>query len=70
MLNQENEISPSKGFEISGHLTITVNEQQDEFEGKIEEWQEILIHGDTDGLRSLAKQLTYLAELNQEEVED
>jgi len=59
-----------KGNEIEGHLDIKIIENEDEFEGEIEKWNEILIHGDADGLKSLAKQLNYLAELKQEEVED
>ena len=59
-----------KGNEIDGHLDIQVIENDDEFEGKIEKWNEILIHGDPEGLKSLAKQLIYLAELNQEQVDD
>ncbi len=59
-----------KGNEIEGHLEIKVIEDEDEFEGKIEKWNEILIHGDSEGLKSLAKQLIYLAELNQEQVDD
>jgi len=59
-----------KGFEIIGHLEIKVIENEDEFEGKIEKWNEILIHGDSEGLKSLAKQLVDLAELDQEKVDN
>lgn len=59
-----------KGFEISGHLEIKVIENEDEFEGEIEKWNEILIHGDSEGLKSLAKQLIDLAELNQDKVDN
>ena len=59
-----------KGYQITGHLEIKVIENKDEFEGKIEKWNEILIHGDSEGLKSLAKQLVDLAELDQEKVED
>ena len=59
-----------KGFEIAGHLEIKVIENEDEFEGKIEKWHEILIHGDSEGLKSLAKQLVDLAELDQEKVDN
>jgi hypothetical protein len=59
-----------KGFEIDGHLDIKVIENEDDFDGKITKWNEILIHGDSEGLKSLAKQLVDLAELVQEEVED
>ncbi|MBW6480412.1 MAG: hypothetical protein K0B37_13375 [Bacteroidales bacterium] len=59
-----------KGFEIDGHLDIIVIENEDEFDGNIEKWNEILIHGDSQGLKSFANQLIYLAELDQEKVED
>lgn len=60
----------TKGLEIDGHLEIKAVDIQDEFEGQIEQWQEILIHGDPKGLKSLAAQLIYLAELEQEKVDD
>jgi hypothetical protein len=49
-----------KGNEIEGHLDIFVSNEKDE----------ILIHGNPEGLKSLAKLLTEIAELNQENVED
>jgi hypothetical protein len=54
------------GFEIAGHLDIFVTDHEDEFEGEIEKWQEVLIHGDPEGLRSFAKLLIKIADLNQE----
>jgi len=62
--------SNNKGLEIDGHLDIIVTENKDDFDGEIIKWNEILIHGDSEGLKSLAKKLIYLAELNQEKVED
>jgi hypothetical protein len=59
-----------RGFEIEGHLDIFVAHNEDEFEGKISKWDEILIHGDPKGLRSFAKLLHDIANLNQEEVGD
>jgi len=54
----------TKGGEIKGHLDIFfANKEEDEPE-------EILIHGDPEGLRSLAKLLIEIANLNQEEVDD
>ena len=64
------EYRSTKGFEIEGHLDIIVTENKDDFEGNKEKWKEISIYGDPAGLRSLAKQLIYLADLNQEKVED
>lgn len=59
-----------KGNEINGHLEIKVIENEDDSDGEVTRWNEILIHGDPEGLKSLANQLIYLAELNQEQVED
>jgi hypothetical protein len=54
--------------EIIGHLDIIVTENESELDGGKIQWKEVLIHGDPDGLRSLAKLLMKLADLNQEEV--
>ena len=54
---------------ITGHLDIIVTENEDEFEGDKMQWKEILIHGDPDGLRSFAKLLIKLADLNQDNVD-
>jgi len=56
--------------EIKGHLDIKIIEESDEFEGELENWKEILIHGDPDGLRSLADILIKIADLNQDEKSD
>jgi hypothetical protein len=54
--------------EIIGHLDIFVSEHEDELNGENMCWKEISIHGDPDGLKSLAKLLINLAELNQEDI--
>ena len=54
------------GNEITGHLDIVVADCEDEFEGEINKWQEVMIHGDPEGLRSFAKLLIKIANLNQE----
>jgi len=59
-----------RGGEIEGHLDIFVIDNEDEFEGEIEKWQEIMIHGDPEGLRSFAKLLMKIADLNQENEPD
>ena len=59
-----------KGNEIKGELDIFVSHNEDEDEGIITKWDEVLIHGNPLGLKSLAKLLLEMAELNQEEVED
>jgi hypothetical protein len=56
--------------EITGHVDIFVANNEDEFEGEITKWQEILIHGDPDGLRSFAKLLIKLADSNQDDIKD
>jgi hypothetical protein len=58
------------GGEIKGHLDIFVADNEDEFEGEIEKWQDVLIHGDPEGLRSFAKLLMKIANLNQEDRTD
>jgi hypothetical protein len=56
--------------EITGHLDIFVADNEDEFEGEIEKWQNILIHGNPEGLRSFAKILMQIADLNQDSITD
>ena len=55
--------------EIIGHLDIIVADYEDELDGEKMKWKEVLIHGDPDGLRSLAKLLLKLADLNQDNVD-
>ena len=59
-----------RGGEIKGNLDIFVSDNEDEFEGEIEKWQEVLIHGDPEGLKSFAKLLMKIADLDQETQED
>ena len=54
--------------EITGHLDLFVG--NDEEEGGTESWQTILIHGDSEGLRSFARFLLRLADLQQDELPD
>ena len=56
--------------EITGHLDMFIIDNEDEFEGEITKWQDILIHGDPEGLKSFAKLLTRIADLNQEDITD
>jgi hypothetical protein len=56
--------------QIKGHLDIKIIEESDEFEGKTQTWQEILIHGDPAGLRSFAALLIKIADTNQNEISD
>jgi hypothetical protein len=60
----------TRGNEIEGHLDVFISHNEDEDNGVIRKWDEILIHGNPEGLKSLAKLLIEIAELNQEKVED
>ena len=51
---------------LKGHLDIIVTENRDSLDGELMEWQEILIHGDPEGLRSFAKLLLDLADRDQD----
>lgn len=53
---------------MTGHLDVFVVDNEDEFEGEIQKWQEVLIHGDPEGLRSFAKLLIKIADLNQDSI--
>ena len=55
-------------LKITGHLDVLVDDNEDEFEGKIQKWQEVSIHGDPEGLRSFGELLIKLADLNQNSV--
>jgi len=59
-----------RGGEIKGHLDIIAADNEDEFEGEITKRQEVLIHGDPEGLRSFAELLMKIADLNQEDQTD
>lgn len=50
---------------IKGNLDIVIAQNEDNYDGEIVKWQDILIHGDPDGLRSLAALLIKLADTNQ-----
>ena len=54
--------------EISGHLDMFIADNEHEFEGEITKWQDILIHGDPEGLKSFARLLTRIADLNQDDI--
>lgn len=56
--------------EIEGLLDIFVSQNEDEIDGNKEKRNEVLIHGTPEGLKSLAKLIIKIAELNQEEVND
>jgi hypothetical protein len=64
------EYRQTKGNEIKGHLDIFISHNEEEDEGKILKWDKVLIHGNPEGLKSLAKLLTDIADLNQEKVDD
>ncbi len=60
----------AKVGKIEGHLDVFISHNEEEFDGEVSKWDEILIHGDPKGLRSLAKLLIDIADLNQEEVNE
>ena len=53
---------------IAGHLDIIATQNEDEIDGEKEYWTEVQIHGDPEGLRSLANLLLKLADLDQESI--
>jgi len=60
----------TKGNDIQGELDIFVAHSQEGNHYQSVTGNEILIHGNPEGLRSLAKLLLEIAELNQEAVDD
>jgi len=56
--------------EITGNLDIITVQKEDVVDGEKIKWQDILIHGDPEGLRSLATLLINLADLNQDDNAD
>jgi hypothetical protein len=60
----------TKGKEFQGELDIFVSHNVDENDGETTSWDEVLIHGNPEGLKSFAKLLLKIAELKQEDVED
>lgn len=61
--------NPIKTNQIQGDLDIFIGQYEEELDGTLTTWQEVLIHGNPEGLRSLAKILIDLADLNQEEMD-
>ena len=45
---------------ITGNLDIFIIQNEEDFDGEVKGWQEILIHGDPEGLRSFAALLIKL----------
>jgi len=60
----------TRGNEIQGELDIFISHNEDEFEGVTTSWDEVLINGNPEGLKSFAKLLLEIAELKQEDIED
>lgn len=54
--------------DIKGHLDIFVENNEAENDGALEQWQEVFIHGDPEGLRSFANLLLKLADLDQDNI--
>ena len=55
---------------MAGNLDIFIVQKEDEYDGEIIKWHDILIHGDPEGLKSLAKLLIKLADTNQNDIVD
>ena len=55
---------------ITGHLDILAFQEEEESDGVKTSWNEVLIHGDPEGLRSLANLLLKIADLDQEQITD
>ena len=53
---------------ITGNLDIFIIQNEQEDDGEIIKWQDILIHGDPEGLKSLATLLIKLADANQNDI--
>ncbi|PIF47167.1 hypothetical protein CLU96_4215 [Chryseobacterium sp. 52] len=60
----------TKGNEIEGHLDVFISGNEDGNDGEISQLNEILIHGNPEGLKSLAKLLIEIADLNQDNADD
>ncbi|MBS7564260.1 hypothetical protein KHS38_07570 [Mucilaginibacter sp. Bleaf8] len=56
-------------LELIGHLDIFVANKEDECDGETEKWQDVLIHGDPEGLKSFARLLMKIADINQDSIE-
>jgi hypothetical protein len=54
--------------DITGNLDMFIAQNEDECDGKKLKCQEILIHGDPQGLRSLAALLIEIADTNQKDI--
>jgi hypothetical protein len=53
---------------ITGNLDIFIVQNEDDWDGEIIKSQEILIHGDAEGLKSFATLLIKLADANQNDI--
>lgn len=57
-------------LKIEGDLDIFVVENEDDLDGELSSWKEVLIHGDPVGLKSFANLLIEIANTNQEILSD
>lgn len=57
-------------LQINGDLDIFIAQNENDVQGEINTFSEVLIHGNPKGLKSLAKLLLEIAELNQEEIDN
>ena len=54
--------------QITGNLDIFIVQNEDRYDGEIIRSQDILIHGDPEGLKSLATLLIKIADTNQNDI--
>lgn len=55
-------------FNLKGNLDFFVSNCDDDSEAKMTTWNEILIHGDPEGLKSFANLLQEIANIDQENI--
>jgi hypothetical protein len=56
--------------DLIGNLDIFIGQHEDEIDGEIIKWQDVLIHGDPQGLKSLAALLMKIADTSQDDMAD
>ena len=55
---------------ITGSLDVFIAQNEEEVNGELAKWRKILIHGDPEGLKSLATLLIQIGDTNQNEIVD
>ncbi len=55
---------------ITGNLDIFLIQNREEFNGNVQNWYDVMIHGDPEGLESMAMLLLKIAKLDQDKIKD